>query len=83
MTTALAGLGLNADTDWADIDLPILHRLFTGLRPREMPREMPPECLYTDPIRDASHANHVMDLHRGHNCARWDMAAAYAAVFAS
>ncbi|MGI5216238.1 hypothetical protein [Nocardia sp. CA-290969] len=98
MTTAVLP-SINADADWADVDLPMLQHIAAALRapdlpghsllqqiatalrapelPRERAPELPGECLYRDPIRSYPHAQHVMHLHRGHQCPRHRLAARY------
>lgn len=70
MTAALAELPLPAEYDTG---LSILQRISAALRAADCG-----ECGYSDPIRDLSHAFHVISLHRGHACARFEMAAHYA-----
>lgn len=55
-----------------DTGLSVLHRISAGLKALDNG-----ECHYADPIRSLSHAHHVMHLHRGHCCARYEMAAHY------
>lgn len=60
---------------WAPVDLRLLGRLAGGLR-HSLAR-FRGDCRFTDPIRGRSHAFHVMDIHRGHSCGRYSMAADY------
>jgi hypothetical protein len=71
---------LEGGKTWIDGELPILRALAAGLRSLNYPSG---QCRFTDPIRGYAHAHHVMDLHRGHSCPRWDMAVSYATVFTS
>ncbi|WP_280402638.1 hypothetical protein [Nocardia carnea] len=70
MTAALAEL--RQPTQY-HAGLSVLQRISAALRAVDCG-----ECRYRDPIRSLPHAYHVMHLHRGHDCARLEMAAHYA-----
>lgn len=65
---------VHARTDWIPGTIPILRQVITGLRSLTLHGE----CLYADPIRDPEHAHHVMAIHAGHRCQRYQLAADYA-----
>ena len=65
---------LHAKTHFAGSDMHLLQQLANGLR--RLDTHGP--CHYSDPIRGYSHAHHVMAIHAGHRCDRYQVAADYA-----